>query len=147
MKRHPALVPLSHDHHHGLVQAKRLRASAHGGDARAAARAFLRFFSDETVEHFREEEEQLFPLVAESDEAREPLVRVLLEHQRLHALAGRLAAQVEAGAPASELMAELGELLEQHIRYEERQLFPLIERLSPDLEPPVARDPAGPRAP
>jgi quercetin dioxygenase-like cupin family protein len=143
MKRHPALVPLSHDHHHGLVQARRLRAGAQTGDARAAARAFLRFFSDESVQHFREEEEQLFPLVAEAEEAREPLVRVLLEHQRLHALAGRLAAQAEAGAPDGELMAELGELLEQHIRYEERRLFPLIERLLPDLEGPVARDPTG----
>jgi hypothetical protein len=143
VKRHPALVPLSHDHHHGLVQAKRLRAGVHAGDARTAARSFLRFFAQETVEHFREEEELLFPLLADLEEAREPLVRVLLEHQRLHALAGRLAAQVEAGAPAAELMAELGELLEAHIRYEERQLFPLIERLLPDLEPPAARDPAG----
>jgi hemerythrin-like domain-containing protein len=140
VKRHPALVTLSQDHHHGLVQAKRLRAGAEAGDARAAARNFLRFFEGETVRHFREEEEQLFPLLADLGEAREPLVHVLLEHQRLHALAGRLAAQVEAGAPAAELMVELGEVLERHVRYEERQLFPLIERLLPDLEPPTAHD-------
>jgi hypothetical protein len=79
----------------------------------------------------------LFPLLADSEEAREPLVRVLLEHQRLHALAGRLRAQVEAGAPAAELMAELGEALEVHIRFEERQLFPLIERLVPTSSRPL----------
>jgi quercetin dioxygenase-like cupin family protein len=143
VKRHPALVPLSHDHHHGLAQAKRLRAGAHAGDALAAARTFLRFFAEETIAHFREEEELLFPLLSDSEEAREPLVRVLLEHQRLHALAGRLTTQVEAAEPAAELMAELGEALEAHIRFEERQLFPLIERLLPALEPPAARDPAG----
>jgi mannose-6-phosphate isomerase-like protein (cupin superfamily) len=135
VKRHPALVPLSHDHHHGLVQAKRLRAGARADDGRAVASTFLRFFAEETMRHFREEEELLFPLLADSEEAREPLVHVLLEHQHLHALAGRLAAQVEAGAPTEELMVELGQVLEGHIRYEERQLFPLIEQLVPDLEP------------
>lgn len=110
-----------------------MRAAAAEGDVNAA-RDFLRFFRDETVEHFREEEERLFPLVADSQEARGPLVRVLLEHQRLYALVTRLAGEVEDGAPTSVLMSELGELLEQHIRFEERQLFPLIERLVPDLE-------------
>jgi hypothetical protein len=42
----------------------------------------LRFFAGETVEHFREEEELLFPLVVDFDEARELLVQALLEHQR-----------------------------------------------------------------
>jgi hypothetical protein len=28
MKRHAALVPLSHDHHHALVEARRLRHAA-----------------------------------------------------------------------------------------------------------------------
>jgi iron-sulfur cluster repair protein YtfE (RIC family) len=133
MKRHPALVPLSHDHHHGLVQARRLRTAAETADPPAVARAFLRFFAEETVAHFRDEEELLFPLLAESEEAREPLVRALLEHQRIHALVGRLSGQVEAGAPETELMSELGEVLEAHIRFEERQLFPLVERLVPDL--------------
>ena len=138
MKRHPALVPLSRDHHHGLVQAKRLRAGADGDDPRSAARTFLLFFAQETVGHFREEEELLFPLVADSEGARDPLARTLLEHQRIHALVRRLGEQVETGTPDAELMVELGELLEAHIRYEERQLFPLVERLVPDLRLPRA---------
>ena len=28
MKRHPALIPLSHDHHHALAAARRLRLAA-----------------------------------------------------------------------------------------------------------------------
>jgi quercetin dioxygenase-like cupin family protein len=135
VKRHPALVSLSHDHHHGLVQAKRLRAGAKGTDQLSAARAFLGFFAHDTVDHFREEEERLFPLLEGSEEAREPLVRALLEHQRIHALVGRLTAQVEEGAPDAETMRALGGEIEAHIRYEERELFPLIERLVSDLEP------------
>jgi len=35
MKRHPALIPLSRDHHDGLVQAVRLGRAAADGDASA----------------------------------------------------------------------------------------------------------------
>jgi len=129
MKRHRALVPLSHDHHDALVEARRLRRAADGPEAAAATSAFLRFFAAETVQHFREEEELLFPLAVGFDEAHEPLVRALLEHQRLHALVAELDARVADGGPVSGEMRELGELLEAHVRHEERVLFPLIERL------------------
>jgi quercetin dioxygenase-like cupin family protein len=133
MKRHPGLVPLSHDHHHALVEARRLRWGADDPGSASAATAFLRFFAGETVRHFREEEELLFPRVVEFDEARELVVQALLEHQRLHALAARLQDVVSAGTAADDVMRELGELLEAHVRLEERQLFPLIERLVGDV--------------
>jgi quercetin dioxygenase-like cupin family protein len=127
MERHPALIPLSHDHHHALVEARRLRRSAEAkADPAAAAEAFAAFFASETVPHFREEEEQLFPLVADSEEAAPLVVQALLDHQRLHALAARLASQ--DGLRAT--MVELADLLEAHVRLEERELFPLIERLA-----------------
>jgi mannose-6-phosphate isomerase-like protein (cupin superfamily) len=118
------LIPLSHDHHHALVAARRLRRAAGGVDAHEEAAAFSRFFADESVRHFREEEERLFPLVADSGEARPLVVRALLEHQQLHAFAARLAS--EDLAP----MHDLAALLEAHVRFEERELFPLIERLA-----------------
>ena len=130
MKRHPSLVPLSHDHHHALVEARRLRraAEADAAERRAAADRFLRFFSAESIRHFREEEELVFPLLAGADgNALELLTRALLEHQRAHALAGRLAA-----GPDADVMGELGALLEGHVRLEERELFPLIEDALPD---------------
>jgi mannose-6-phosphate isomerase-like protein (cupin superfamily) len=127
MKRHPALVALSHDHHHALVEARRLRRAAAADEApSAAAVAFRRFFAAVTVPHFREEEETLFPLV-DAEEARPLLVEALLDHQRLHALAATL----DGSADVRRTMRELGERLEAHIRLEERELFPLIERLAP----------------
>jgi quercetin dioxygenase-like cupin family protein len=141
MKRHPVLVPFSHDHHHALVEARRLQQAAGGPAAASAAAAFLRFFTDETVRHFREEEERLFPSVVEFGEARAPLVQALLEHQLLHAHAAKLHHLIAAGGDASPIMRELGRLLEAHVRTEERQLFPLIERLlndAGDAEPGVA---------
>lgn len=66
MRRHDALIPLTHDHHHALARARRLRlaaASENGEEQRAAAEEFVEFFEGDSVLHFREEEEILFPLV------------------------------------------------------------------------------------
>ena len=126
MKRLPALIPLSHDHHHALVEARRLRRAADQDDPSSAATAFVRFFRTSSVPHFREEEEALFPLVIDVEEARALLVQALLDHQHLRALVAAL----EFGRDVRATMRELGERLEAHVRLEERQLFPLIERLA-----------------
>jgi len=131
VKRHPALVPLSHDHHHALVQARRLRE-----DGLGAAREFLRFFASETTRHFREEEELVFPLLY-GDEPVE-LREVLLQHQRLRSLAARL-------RTGEDVTRELGELLEAHIRLEERDLFELIQARVPEEH--LARVGLAPREP
>jgi quercetin dioxygenase-like cupin family protein/hemerythrin-like domain-containing protein len=147
MKRHRALVSLSHDHHHALVQARRLRQAADGPEPEAAADDFLRFFAAESVRHFREEEELLFPLVVDLPEAREPLVRTLIEHQRLHALVAELEVRLARGEGVGDLMREVGRLQEAHIRHEEREFFPLIERLLGDTGLAALRLPeAGPGA-
>jgi hemerythrin-like domain-containing protein len=132
MKRHRRLVPLSHDHHDALVQARRLRRVSEESDASTVAAAFLRFFAADTVPHFQEEEEFIFPAVVGFDAAREPLLRALFEHERLHALAARLRRSLAERKAITPVMHELGELLVAHVRYEERCLFPLIERLLDD---------------
>ena len=145
MKRHASLAPLSHDHHHALVEARRLGRAADGTDAARckAAADFLRFFSTETVRHFREEEEQLFPTLVGREDADEGLlVQALLEHQRIHASVSRLEHALAAEVVDASSMRELAELLEAHVRLEERKLFPRIEQIVPqevlselDLEP------------
>lgn len=140
MKRHPSLTPLSHDHHHALVAARRLRLAADRGDDGSEAAAFSRFFAEHSVPHFREEEELLFPLVVHFEEARPLVMQALLEHQQLHALAR----QVAGGASGP--LRELAELLEAHVRFEERELFPLIERLLGDLLADVELDADRPAA-
>jgi iron-sulfur cluster repair protein YtfE (RIC family) len=96
------------------------------------ARAFLRFFAKETVRHFREEEELVFPAVLDCPAAREPLIQALLEHQHLYALTKLLREALDNGRPITPIMRELGELLVAHVRHEERLLFPLIEELLDD---------------
>lgn len=135
MKRHRALVALSHDHHHGLVQARRLRRAAECDlpERREVAAAFAGFFARETRPHFRDEEERFFPLLVDADgPASELLARALLEHQRLYALVGELDGELAAGVASETTLRRLAQTLEEHIRFEERTLFPLIEKVAPD---------------
>jgi hemerythrin-like domain-containing protein len=138
MKRHPALIPLSRDHHNGLVQAVRLRRAAADGDASArlaAAREFGKFFRNEERVHLRDEEEAVFPLLlrhVHSEPA--PLREARVQHVQLEGFARKLDIAVAAGIVDRETLDAAGELLEGHIRLEERQLFPLVEKLVPDGE-------------
>lgn len=134
MKRHDALIPLTHDHHHALAQARRLvqAADQDSSDRISQARSFLGFFTSDTIAHFREEEESIFPLVIDAPEAQMSLTRLLLEHVKLHGLVTELRSEVAAGDASAETMKQIGSLLQDHIRFEEKDLFPLIESLAPD---------------
>ena len=137
MKRHPALVPLSHDHHHELGQARRLLRAADSDDAAArlaAAETYVQAFFEGTVAHFRREEEELFPLYARHAGATELVERILQEHMQLHGLARALRTEVASGTVAPELLRELGGLLREHVRVEERILFEEIQRVVPAEE-------------
>ena len=68
--RHPSLLPLSHDHHHGLALALRCRKQGLGQikpmgaeGLRERAKEFLEFYRANLVAHFSAEEEVLFPLM------------------------------------------------------------------------------------
>lgn len=132
MARHDSLIPLTHDHHHALVKARRLIMAADTGDEKevlAAGEDFLRFFADHTLLHFHEEEEVVFPLLLEEEtEAPGPLVTVLLDHVRIHGLVARLRERVAADEADAGLVRDIGESLRAHVRLEENELFPLIEQ-------------------
>ena len=131
MKRDEALVALSHDHQHGLAAALALRRAA-AGDAEAARSAFLDFWRSEGSVHFRVEEGVLLPAFARHGDARiEAVARVLLDHVELRARAAAIEADPE---PPLELLHSTGGLLADHIRHEERVLFPLIEQALPEAE-------------
>ena len=137
VKRHPALIPLSHDHHAELVQARRLRLAS-GSDVpearAAAAHQYVSAFFTETASHLRVEEEELFPLLVRHA-GRSPLLeRVLNEHGELRDLASALREEVAAGDVSGETMLKLADLLDAHVRREERELFPVIEQTVPDAE-------------
>jgi mannose-6-phosphate isomerase-like protein (cupin superfamily) len=132
MRRHRSLAPLSRDHHDVLVRARDLRRADRQDEAtwRATAAAFGPFFRNEAIRHFREEEELVFPLLlAHVDEPPPELLRALVEHGRLHALAAQIRAE-----PTADLLVATGELLDDHVRLEERIVFELVQQTVPDDE-------------
>ena len=107
MKRHQALESFSRDHNVGLTIARALIQQRPD-----AVEEFKRLWAQELGDHFDQEETLLGPLL---DQVRlECLVAVHSEIRRLRDL-----------LPLS--MRELGKLLDAHIRWEERELFPWIE--------------------
>lgn len=131
MKRSVALASLSRDHHQALVVAQQLRRATDesAGDARAA---FLAYWTSHGRAHFRSEEEALLPGYAAYGDPHHPLVlSVLGDHVAIRQRADRLAAQPTA---TTEALHDLGERLAAHVRLEERELFPLIERAMPATE-------------
>jgi hemerythrin-like domain-containing protein len=132
VKRTPELRTLSEDHHHGLVQARRLRKAAEGDQttsAESTARDFLDFWQKDTALHFRKEEEVLLPVMARygGDLSREPLVEMIEDHARIRGLVMQLSDEAMGGHVRLETLHEIAERLEAHIRLEERVVFPLIE--------------------
>ena len=136
MNRHPALVPFSHDHQHELAHANRLRKAAAGDAATrlAAGDAYVDAFFSETVGHFRREEEELFPLYVRHAGTTALLEQILREHMQLHGLVRALRAEVAGGDVAPGTLSSLGELLHDHVRLEERDLFEDIQRTVPPAE-------------
>ncbi len=130
--RHPSLILLSHDHHHGLALALRCRKQALGQlkpmgaeGLRSRAREFRDFFAKNLTNHFRAEEEALFPPLRALMPNSEPIINQLLrEHQEIRSAITNLEAETGLG----KVIFDLGDLLERHIRKEERELFPLFEQ-------------------
>ena len=131
-KRHPGLIPLSHDHHHALALALRCRKQALGQikptgaeGLRLRASEFLSFYATELSSHFEAEEKILFSqmswFVPESQQLIAELVR---DHETVRLAIAKLQGTVALG----KVIFDLGDLLERHIRREERELFPLFER-------------------
>jgi hemerythrin-like domain-containing protein len=121
MKRDEALRPLSREHLNALLAAKVLR---EGNDLEAIAEVFFDFWEGGGQGHFRIEEEVLLPHWARYAEVDRPGVARMLEE---HLAIRREALRLKAGEASLEEAQELGRLLHDHVRFEERQLFPIVE--------------------
>jgi hypothetical protein len=123
LRRNPALVPLSHDHHDGLMAAVRLKKEKPAyRDETDPLVSIKRLWRDELRPHFEQEERVLFSRQWPA-EVTVMVDQALDEHRQIRAIVER----VEAGNATSADVRELGELLERHIRFEERQLFGALQ--------------------
>lgn len=131
IQRHPALAPLSREHHHALLLARGLQkgASVHiratlPQDASALAAHVCTFFDERLAPHFALEEELLMPAArgrtAPLDAA---CADVIDEHARLRAMIEELRTPTTAAVRLESVFDAFGALLESHVRSEERVLY------------------------
>jgi hemerythrin-like domain-containing protein len=138
LKRHPSLHPLSQHHHFALIQALGMRRAAEAPvekrDAAIERQAdkFVAFWHKTGIVHFREEEEVLLPAYAryarlDQDAA---ILRLLADHAEIRAAVQDLERRRAKKLPIeAEAMARLAKLLHDHVRFEENDVFPRIERV------------------
>lgn len=126
MKRLAELVDLSREHHQSLKLARRCLDTLETGNNEQIehlCREIADQFDHTWERHFRHEEETIFQLTAAmSGRIRQLSEQLLAEHQRMRDMATRM-----KDGDCSPLQA-FGELLRDHTRLEERELFPLVEK-------------------
>ena len=121
LKRNENLTLLSQEHHHGLVFANRLKQGARKGVDTGVLRDFVLGFWDELAHHFELEEDSLLPLLPEN-ELSEQLKE---EHAAIRNQVEMIRKEQQSG---SEGFSRLSEMLNNHIRFEERLFFPYAEQ-------------------
>ena len=125
MKRHAALQHLSREHHKALKLARQACFASDSGHVIAiaeAAQTINTLFPQWFDEHFRMEEEDLLPLLAAAG-ASDLVSQVLAQHAELRALNRQLE------NPDGVTLARFGKLLNEHVRFEEREVFETAQDL------------------
>lgn len=123
MKRDPALIPLSREHHKLLLLAqvcKRNGAEYKGMPTDLVGKVdYVTAVWEEVVSgHLAAEEQVLFPSLAKYEPLKLLCDELLAEHYQLNLLFESLSKEA-----TTEALDKLGRLLEAHVRKEERVLF------------------------
>lgn len=132
MKRHKSLYFLSHDHQHGLALSLKLKyskqplSSSLKEEVRILRNELIDKFENDLSKHFNQEETYLAPLFPDN----ELIVRMLDDHKKLEEFYNKIYTKTEKWSfrQFREKLNLFGDLLEKHIRFEERELFPMIEQ-------------------
>lgn len=134
ISRHESLAPFSRDHYSGLVAARHLSKAA-AADAVARRKAVAEFcdaWAKDISVHFEDEERLLLEHLTDDDRR-----RLLSDHEQLTRLAAEVQQVRRSTDPDPYLLERLSQLLERHIRWEERELF---QRLQSRLDESTLRE-------
>ncbi len=123
MKRHEALVQLSRDHHFGLLLCWKLKEGLKREISVERMSKYIGLFYLQNLKpHFLEEEESIFKVLGEDH----PLIKEAISQHRT------FRKMIEGGFKTPEEIETFKDLLELHIRTEEREIFPEIEKQATD---------------
>ena len=119
MKRNENLVPLSRDHHFGLLCSWKIQQGVKKEIPYDRIRKYINFFWEHHLEKHFETEDTVLPEV--KDEAL--YTRMEKEHHEIKSLIRQINASEDP-----RLLLDFAEALHNHIRFEERVVFPDYEK-------------------
>jgi hemerythrin-like domain-containing protein len=131
--RHATLQPLSRQHHQGLLVSLLLEKGLKKNASLKEMRDFIiQFWEEELRLHFEKEDFLFLPLAYKYPQLLEGLIQLKNEHQEIRLLIQKL--NNEARSEQHETIISFAKILEKHIRFEERQLFNIIQETLPEDE-------------
>jgi iron-sulfur cluster repair protein YtfE (RIC family) len=114
-KRHTSLQPLSREHHHALLLCWKFRQGFNKGVEPERMKKYADWFwASYLAPHFKAEEEVFFPILAKDHPG---IIKALKQHKDLKAMFH----SKDIDIPYT--LRQIAFELEQHIRFEERDLF------------------------
>jgi len=122
IKRNENIIKLSQDHHASLLFCWKLRQGVKYHAPVERMKQYVQYFWDHHFStHFKEEEEFLFAPLND-----EKVQKAIDDHQKIKTFIDQI------GFPGSEdeadVLLELADIVDDHVRYEERILFPYLEK-------------------
>lgn len=131
MKRHPALKYLSEDHHQALLLALLLKRNAPTflnlpNDLVGKMNYAKEMYHKELEHHFKDEEEFVFPFIMNKDSELDELINEIIDE---HIILKEKIFSLNDNPKLSDQLNEIGIVLENHVRKEERILFEKTQQL------------------
>lgn len=119
IKRSERLKPLSREHHHALLLCWKIKNGfAKGASAERVKKYADWFFENHLLPHFAIEEQYVFPVLGDEH----PMIKeAKRDHQRLKTL-------FTATGDLESNLREIEEVLQNHVRFEERTLFSEVQK-------------------
>ena len=122
VKRNEHIRKLSREHHFSLLFCWKIRQGLKTNVAMERVRKYVKYFWQQHLQpHFREEENILFAPIKDRQ-----VQRAINEHKYIQS-------QIESLSDHSannerKRLARIADIVDEHVRYEERELFPHLER-------------------
>jgi len=121
IKRSKELAPLSREHHDGLMYVWKIREGIKNGASVDKLSNYTKWFWLQHIKpHFYQEEKILLPYIPSDHEF---AIRLQREHENIREFILNLDTEADTTT-----FLQLCDLLNDHIRFEERQLFPYLEQ-------------------
>jgi len=124
IQRSKYILQLSKDHHFTLLFSWKIRQGLKQGVETERIKKYVEhFWKSDMQAHFRQEEEILFTPVEDDS-----VQKAITDHQKIKQLVSKVLNSLTEEEACGKL-ATLADAVDQHVRYEERELFPHLEKI------------------